>query len=183
MEEKEAPLSPYRVLDLAGETGLMCGKILGDGGADVIKIEPPGGDPARNIGPFYKDVPHAERSLYWWALNTSKRGVTLNLETADGQEIFNRLVPTADIIVETFDPGYLDSLELGYEELSAINPKVILVSITPFGQTGPYRDWKTADIVGQALGGYMYLNGDRERAPTKVGPPQAYFQAGAQGAV
>jgi benzylsuccinate CoA-transferase BbsE subunit len=130
-------LSPYRVLDLAGEMGLFCGKMLGDLGADVIKIEPPGGDLARRMGPFYHHEPDPEKSLFWFAYNTSKRGITLNIETADGREIFKRLVKTADVIVETFRPGYLDKLGLGYRDLEKINPGVILISITPFGQTGP----------------------------------------------
>src|SRR3990172_1729981 len=116
-EKAEGMLSPYRVLDLAGETGLLCGKILGDLGADVLKIERPGGDPARNIGPFYHDELDPEKSLFWFALNTSKKGITLDIETKDGQEIFKKLVKHADFVVETFAPGYLDKLGLGYKAL------------------------------------------------------------------
>ncbi|MFC1991996.1 CoA transferase, partial [Chloroflexota bacterium] len=129
VEKAEGMLSPYRALDLAGETGLMCGKLLGDLGADVIKIERPGGDPARNIGPFYHDEPDPEKSLFWFALNTSKRGITLNIETEEGQEIFRRLVKNADFVIESFSPGYMDGLGLGYRDLEKINPGVILVSI------------------------------------------------------
>ncbi|MEE8419571.1 MAG: CoA transferase, partial [Dehalococcoidales bacterium] len=142
-EKSEGMLSPYRVLDLTDEKGLLCGKILGDLGADVIKIERPGGDPARRLGPFYKNEPDPEKSLFWFALNTSKRGITLDIETAGGQEIFKQLVKGADFVIESFSPGYLDKLGLGYPALEKINPGLILVSITPFGQTGPYRDWKT----------------------------------------
>ena len=106
----ETMLGPFRVLDLTDDKGFYCGKVLGDLGADVIKIEPPGGDPARSIGPFYKDISEPEKSLYWWAYNTSKRGITLNIETADGQEIFKRLVKTADVILESLAPGYMDKL-------------------------------------------------------------------------
>lgn len=179
----ESMLSPYRALDLADEKGLMCGKILGDMGADVIKIERPGGDLARNIGPFYHDEPHPEKSLFWFALNTSKRGITLNIETPDGQEIFKRLVKTADFVIETFAPGYLDKLGLGYSDLAKINPGVILVSITPFGQTGPYKDWKTADIVAWAMGGEMAPFGDVDRPPIRISHhSQAYLHAGNDGA-
>ena len=138
-EKQETMLSPYRVLDLTDEKGLLCGKILGDLGADVIKIERPGGDPARNIGPFYHDEPDPEKSLFWFALNTSKRGITLDIEKADGKEIFKKLVKSADFVIESFAPGYLDKLGLGYSELERLNPGIIMVSITPFGQTGPMR--------------------------------------------
>jgi benzylsuccinate CoA-transferase BbsE subunit len=186
MAEKEKTggmLSPYRVLDLTDEKGLLCGKILGDLGADVIKIERPGGDPARNLGPFYHDKPDPEKSLFWFAFNTNKRGVTLNIETADGQEIFKRLVKTADVVVESFPLGYMEKLGLGYSALEKINPGVIMVSITPFGQTGPYKDYKISDIVAWALGGYMYSVGDADRPPVRIGHlPQAYLQAGGQAA-
>jgi len=185
LEEKiEGMLSPYRVLDLAGDIGLLCGKILGDLGADVIKVEKPGGEPARNIGPFYHDEPDVEKSLYWFALNTSKRGITLNIESTDGQGIFKKLVKGADFVVETFHPGYLDKIGLGYSQLEKINPGIILVSITPFGQSGPYRDWKTSDIVAWAMGGEMAPFGDADRPPIRVSHPSlAYLDAGADGAM
>jgi len=183
-KEMEGILSPYRVLDLAGETGLLCGKILGDLGADVIKIEKPGGDPARSIGPFYHDEPDPEKSLFWFALNTSKRGITLDIETTDGQEFFKKLVQSADFVIETFSPGYLDKIGLGYSELEKINPGVILISITPFGQSGPYRDWKTSDIVAWAMGGDMAPFGDPDRPPVRISHhSQAYLHAGADGAM
>ncbi len=177
-------LSPYRVLDLAGESGLFCGKILGDLGADVIKIEPPGGDPARRIGPFYHDEPDPEKSLFWFAYNTSKRGITLNIETADGREIFKRLARTADFVIETFRPGYLDHLGLGYADLEKLNRKLILVSITPFGQSGPYKDWKTSELVAWAIGGNMAPWGDADRPPYHVSyHSQSFLCAGADGAM
>ncbi len=107
-------LSPYRVLDLTDEKGLLCGKLLGDLGADVIKVEAPGGDKARNNGPFFHDNPHPEHSLYWISFNSSKRGITLNIETRDGQDILKSLVATADVVIESYSPGYLDKLGLGY---------------------------------------------------------------------
>lgn len=180
----EGLLSPYRALDLADEKGLLCGKILGDLGADVIKIEKPGGDAARSIGPFCHDDPHPEKSLFWFATSTSKRGITLEIETADGQEIFRRLVRTADFVIETFSPGHLDKIGLGYSALEKINPGVILVSITPFGQTGPYKDWKMPDIVAWAMGGHMAPYGDADRPPIRISHhSQAYYHAGADGAM
>src|SRR5512136_9515 len=176
-------LGGYRVLDLADEKGLLCGKVLGDLGADVINIEPPGGNPARRIGPFYHDEPHSEKSLYWFAYGANRRGVTLDLQTADGRDIFRSLARTADIIVETFPPGHLGRLGLDYAELEKVKPGMILVSITPFGQTGPYRDFKTADIVGWAMGGYMCSIGDGDRAPVRIGHhSQVYLHAGGQAA-
>jgi crotonobetainyl-CoA:carnitine CoA-transferase CaiB-like acyl-CoA transferase len=177
-------LSPYRVLDLTDEKGLLCGKLLGDLGADVIKIERPGGDPARMIGPFYHDEVDPEKSLFWWAFNTSKRGITLDIETADGQETFKKLVQSADFIIESFPPGYLDRLGLGYSALEDLNPGIILVSITPFGQTGPYKDYQAPDIVAWAMGGYMSRCGDADRPPVRISHhSQAHLHAGAEAAV
>ena len=176
-------LSQYRVLDLTDEKGPLCGKILGDLGADVIKIEKPSGDPARRIGPFYKDIPDPQNSLYWFAFNTIKRGITLDIETADGREIFRKLAKSADIIVESFPPGHMNKLGLGYSTLREINPRIIMTSITPFGQTGPYKDLKASDIVLIAMGGWMYLCGDPDHPPVRVSSPQAYLNAGAEAAV
>ncbi len=181
--QTESLLPRYRVLDLADEKGFFCGKILGDLGADVIKIEPPGGDPSRSIGPFYHDIPDPEKSLYWFAYNTSKRGITLNIRTKDGQEILRRLAKTADFIIESFPPGYMDSLGLGYQSLSQINPGLIMTSITPFGQSGPYKDYKASDIVAMAAGGQMTLCGDPDRPPLRCTIDQSYPHAGAQAAV
>ncbi|MFC1966835.1 CaiB/BaiF CoA transferase family protein [Chloroflexota bacterium] len=176
-------LSPYRVLDLSDEKGLLCGKLLGDLGADVIKIERPGGDPTRNVGPFYHDEPGPEKSLFWFAFNTNKRGITLDIETADGQEIFKRLVKSADFVIESFPPGYMDKLGLGYPALEKVNPRVIMVSITPFGQTGPYKDYKAPDIVALAIGGAMYQFGDEDRPPVRISHhPQAYLHAAGEAA-
>lgn len=187
MGEKErvkGMLSPYRVLDLTDEKGLLCGKLLGDLGADVIKIERPGGDPARNIGPFYHDDPDPDKSLFWFAFNTSKRGITLDIEKPDGQEVFRELVRSADFVIESFQPGHLDKLGLGYSALEQINPQIILVSITPFGQTGPYKDYKAPDIIAWAMGGQMYVSGDSDRPPVRTSDySQAYLHAGAEAAV
>lgn len=179
----ESVLGPFRVLDLADETGDFCGKLLGDLGADVIKIEKPGGDPSRNIGPFYHDIPDPEKSLRWFANNTSKRSITLDIETARGQMIFKRLAETADFVIETFRPGYMDELSLGYPALSEINPRIIITSITPYGQTGPYKDYKGCDIVASAMGGLMYIQGDPDRPPVRAATPQAHVQAGVEAAI
>ena len=173
----EAALSGYRVLDLTDDKGYYCSKVLAELGADVIKIEPPGGDPSRGIGPFYKDTPDPENSLYWWAYNTSKRGITLNIESTQGKDIFRRLVKTADVVVESSPPGYMDGLGLGYTALSEVNPGIVVTSITPFGQTGPYRDLKGPDLVGWALGGQAFTTGDEDRPPCRISFPQAYLHA------
>jgi len=179
----ESLLSGYRVLDLTDEKGLLCGKILGDLGADVIKIERPGGDPARNIGPFYKDIPDPGKSLFWFFTNTSKRGITLNIETADGRDIFKRLVKTAHFVIESSEPGYMASLGLDYPELEKINPGIVMTSITPFGQTGPHAHYKASDLVLWNMGGMGYLCGDPDRAPVRISCPQAYFHGSAHGAL
>lgn len=184
MSKYDALLGGCRVLDLTDEKGLLCGKVLGDYGADVIKVEKPGGDPARNIGPFYKDIPDPEKSLFWFASNTSKRGITLNIESADGQALFKKLVEKADIIVESFEPGYMDCIGLGYDDLKEFKPDIIFTSITPFGQTGPYAHYQATDLVGAAMGGMARILGDLGRPPVRLGPdPQSYFQAGLQGAL
>jgi crotonobetainyl-CoA:carnitine CoA-transferase CaiB-like acyl-CoA transferase len=183
-ENMQGMLSPYRVLDLTDEKGLLCGKLLGDLGADVIKIERPGGDPARHIGPFYHDEVDPEKSLFWFAFNSSKRGITLDIESPDGQDIFKRLVKGADFVIESFPPGYMDNLGLGYKALEALNPAVIMVSITPFGQTGPYKDFKTSDIAAWAMGGQMYLLGEEDRPPIRISHhSQAYLHASCEAAV
>jgi crotonobetainyl-CoA:carnitine CoA-transferase CaiB-like acyl-CoA transferase len=169
MSEPGGPLSGLRILELADEKGQFCGKLLGDLGADVLKIEPPGGEPCRHVGPFLNDVPDPERSLSFWHYNTSKRGITLNLETADGRSLFRRLAAKADVILETFRPGFLTSLGLGYESLCRSNPGLVLCSLTPFGQTGPWRDFLSSDLLHMAAGGEMascgYDEADAPNAP------------------
>ncbi|MFC1874183.1 CaiB/BaiF CoA transferase family protein [Chloroflexota bacterium] len=182
-KEAKGMLSPYRVLDLTDEKGLLCGKLLGDFGADVIKVEKPGGDPARNLGPFYHDDPDPEKSLFWYAYSNNKRGITLDIETADGQGLFKRLVKDADFVIESFPPGYMDKLGLGYPALEKVNPGVIMVSISPFGQTGPYKDYKAPDIVAWAMGGMMYISGDPDRPPVRISyHSQAYLHVSVEAA-
>ncbi|MFC2032247.1 CaiB/BaiF CoA transferase family protein [Chloroflexota bacterium] len=178
--ENKTLLGPYRVLDLCNETGALCGKIFADLGADVIRIEKPGGDSSRKVGPFYHDESGPEKSLFWFSCNTSKRGITLDIETEEGREIFKKLVKTADFVFETFPPGRMSDLGLGHEELCQIRPEIIMTSITPFGQTGPYKDFKTSDLVALGMGGVMRLAGDPDQAPLRFSVEQAYSQTGAQ---
>lgn len=175
-------LQGLRVLDLTDEKGLLCGKLLADMGADVILVEPPGGNPARNIGPFYQDQPSQDTSLFWLAYNTNKRSIVLDLHQLDGQALFRRLVEQTDVVLESFTPGTLDALDLGYGILRELNPQVILTSITPFGQTGPHASYQGPDLVGMGLGGFMQLTGDADKPPLRVGFPQAYMHAAAEAA-
>ncbi|HUI27771.1 MAG TPA: CoA transferase [Candidatus Kryptonia bacterium] len=184
MADSFGALEGVRVLDLADETGAYCGKLLADMGADVIKIEPPGGDPARAIGPFFEGTgvratpdDTRNRSLFFWHYNTNKRSVVIDLTLLDGREQFARLATTADIVVETFPPGHLDTLGLGYEQLARRNPRLSVVSLTPFGQDGPYRNWRTSDTVAQALGGMLFVNGHPDEPPLRSLGLQAYHSA------
>jgi crotonobetainyl-CoA:carnitine CoA-transferase CaiB-like acyl-CoA transferase len=147
-EQQDGTLSGYRVLDLVDKKGAYCTKMLADLGADVIKIENPEGDPTRRVPPFAGDVPHQERSLYFLYRHANKRGITLNLEVPDGRSVFRKLVASADVLVETYPPGYLASLGLGYEDLKKVNPALIMASITEFGQGGPYRDCAPINLPG-----------------------------------
>ena len=163
----EGILTGYRVLDLTDEKGVYCGKVLGDYGADVIKIEPPGGDAARDKRPFYKGNPDRQKSLFWFYMNTSKRGITLNLETADGRELFKKLVRSAHFVIESFTPGTMSRLGLSYPDLEKINPGLVMTSITPYGQKGPYARYKATDIHMAAMGGSCGAMARR------TGPPRA----------
>ena len=175
-------LEGCRVLDLTDEKCSLCSKLLAELGADVIKVEPPGGDPARSIGPFYRDIPHPEKSLFWFFTNLHKRGITLNIELPEGRDIFKELVESSDFVVESFEPGYMESLGLGYPEMERINPRIIMTSITPFGQTGPYAHYKTTDIVGVSMGGMVYISGEIDRQPNRISAPQFYYVGGLHGA-
>lgn len=166
-------LSPYRVLDLTSEDGWLCGKILGDLGADVVKIEPPGGDPARCHGPHYHDEQHPEKGLTWLAHNANKRGITLDLDAHAGQELFRRLARQADFVIESFAPGYLSARGIGCRELHALDPRLVFTSITPFGQTGPYANYRGSDLIAMAMSGFMSFVGEPGKPPLRVSLPQA----------
>ena len=178
----DAALAPYRVLDLTEGGFNWCGRVLADLGADVIKVEPPGGSPTRLRGPFYQDRADPERSLFWYSYCLNKRSVTLDLESAEGKRRFIELAVSSDIVLESSEPGYLDGLGLGYEDLSKVNTAIVMTSITPFGQTGPYAHYKATDIVAWSMGGMQWLAGDEDRPPVRISIPQAELHAGAQAA-
>ncbi len=173
-------LSDMRVIDLTQYiAGPVCTKFLADYGADVIKIERPGmGDGARNMGPFYHDEPHPEKSGLFLYLNINKRGITLNLKSKLGKEIFRELVKKADAVVENFKPGVMERLGLGYQELEKLNPNLVMTSISNFGQTGPYRDYKLTELIAVGTGGPMHSTGVAEREPLKYAETVAIYQSG-----
>ena len=172
-----------RVLDLTDEKGVFCTRLLADYGADVVRVEPPTGDSSRSRGPFAKDEPHIEKSLYFLFYNTNKRSVTLNLESTTGQSIFRRLVENADVVVETFPVGYMKSLGLDYESLRGVNPRLVMASITPFGQTGPWKDYKSSDLIAMAASGYMQITGEPDEPPVRLGNEQSHFPGSQYAAV
>ncbi|MBM4415906.1 MAG: CoA transferase [Chloroflexi bacterium] len=176
----EGPLAGLRVLDLSqGVTGPFATKYYADFGADVVKVErPDGGDPARRMGPFPHDVPHAETSGMFLHLNTGKRSVTLDLRHATARAILLRLVADADLVVESFRPGTLGRLGVGPEAIAAANPRAALLQISNFGQSGPYRDFAADDLLLYAMGGVMQITGDPEREPIKLGLYMPLFFAG-----
>lgn len=176
-------LEPYRVLDLTGPLGFLCGKILADLGADVIKVEPPEGDPARRMPPLLESRNGAPQSLHWLACNANKRGVTLDLQTPAGRSLFLRLLTKADFVLETFKPGTLNQWGIGYQQLKQRNPKLILISITPYGQDGPYQDFLGSDLEIMALSGAMSLAGEKTGEPMRVSIPQAPMWVGAEAAL
>ena len=176
-------LNGVKVLDLTHYiAGPYCTKLLADFGAQVIKIERPGGDPARDMPPFYHDERHPEKSLPFLYLNTAKRSVSLNLKSTQGIHILRELAKDADILVENFSPRVMPSLGLDFPTLRELNPALVMVSISNFGQTGPYRDYKATDMVEYALGGLMYIFGSYDREPLKHAFNQAQFKAGTNGA-
>lgn len=178
-----ATLDDLKVLDLSqGLAGPICAKILADFGADVIKVEPLAGDAARSMGPHFGNDRHPEKSLVFLLANLNKRGVRLDLEHPEGRELFRRMVATTDIIVESYPPGYLASLGLGYASLARDNPSLIVISITPFGQTGPYSAYENEEIVTYALSGIMSISGTADREPLKHGGMQSQYEGGLSGA-
>jgi len=181
----EQALSGVKVLDLSWHiTGPYCTKLLADYGADVIKVERPAkGDPTRTMGPFFKDDPNPEKSGPFLHLNTNKKGITLNLKSATGKKILKQLAADADILVESFRPHVMPSIGLDYQTLEKINPRLVMVSISSFGQTGPYRDFKASEIVEYAMGGEMYSTGIAGREPLKLGGNVIQYQAGTVAAV
>ncbi len=176
-------LKGFRMLDLTDEKGASCGKMFADMGAEVIKIEPPLGCSTRTIPPFLEDTPGPDRSLYSIAYHAGKKSVTANLESPDARALVANLAAKADFLVESFALGYLDSIGLGYDELSRRNPRLIYTSIVPFGDKGPGRDYKWADIITWAAGGMMYMMGEEGKPPIQMSLPQAGLHAGGEASV
>jgi len=176
-------LSGIRVLDISeGISGPYCGKMLASFGAEVIKIEKPSvGDVSRTPGPFPGDVPHPEKSGLFLYLNTGKKSITLNLHNAKGAGIFREIVRSADVLVENFPPGVMQSAGLDYSTLSDINSRLVMTSITAFGQTGPYHNYKAVTIIEYALSGHQYINGEPTREPLQGAGPQPEYQGGLHG--
>jgi crotonobetainyl-CoA:carnitine CoA-transferase CaiB-like acyl-CoA transferase len=173
----DGALSDIRVLDLTCELGAYCTKLLADLGADVIKVEPPGGSPARNIGPFVHDEPAPDRALHFLNMNTSKRSVTLDLRMEDGRALYRRLAQTAQVVVEDFPPGFLDSLGVGFGNLSAADPALVYCAVTPFGQDGPRAGYLGPDLVAIAMAGVLILAGDPADPPNRLYGNQGYYTA------
>jgi crotonobetainyl-CoA:carnitine CoA-transferase CaiB-like acyl-CoA transferase len=180
----DAALADIKVLDLTHHiAGPYCTKLLADFGADVIKVErPDGGDPARRYGPFPHDEPHPEKSALFLHLNTNKRGITLNLKSAAGKDLLKALVQEVDVLVENFSPRVMPGLGLAYDTLEALKPRLIMTSISNFGHTGPYRDYRAQDIVIYAMGGPMRATGVAGRQPLKMAGNLMQYQAGTMAA-
>jgi crotonobetainyl-CoA:carnitine CoA-transferase CaiB-like acyl-CoA transferase len=180
--EPESTLADLRVLDLSdGVGGGYCGKLFADYGADVLKVEPPSGDPTRRHGPFPAGGgPHREAGALWLYLGTNKRSVTLDISQPTGQRLLRRLVEDTNVIVEGFPPGQLESLGLGFEALRSIKRRIVLVSITPYGQSGPKAGWRATNLTSFASGGQMSLTGEPDREPLVNAGYQAEYQAGLQ---
>ena len=160
-------LDDVRILELTNSlSGAFCAKLLADQGADTLKIEPPGrGDPARHESPFIGGEPHADRSTLFLSFNTNKHSITLDVMSSTGRAVLLRLIADRDIMIESFAPKYLAALGLTYKALREVNPRLILTSITPFGQTGPYYDYQGNDLIAQAMGGFLYTTGKTDRPP------------------
>lgn len=176
--QRKGPLANYRVLDLAGPPGLHCTKLLADMGADMIKIEPPAGEESRRIPPFKDDSPHPETGLYYLHYNTNKRSITLDVAQPDGMAILLELARKADVLIETFPAAQSEKLGLTYRQLSVINPRLVVASITPFGRIGPWRDYRGDDLTSIALGNLLYIAGEQNKEPIQPAGELAYGMAG-----
>jgi crotonobetainyl-CoA:carnitine CoA-transferase CaiB-like acyl-CoA transferase len=175
--DRTALLPGFKVLDLASSMGAFCGKLLRDLGMDVVKVEPPGGDPARAEPPFAAGHAHCEGSLRFAYLNAAKRSITLDITRPRGRALFLDLIARSDVLLETFEPAYLSAHNLGDDVLLERQPKLIVASITGFGQDGPYAHYKTPDIVGTAMGGLLYISGDPKLPPCNPPETQSYYYA------
>lgn len=171
-----------RVVELAGEGTAICGWVLGELGADVVCVEPPGGSSERGIGPFLGHEPGTERSLHWAAYARNKRSIVLDLASAGERDVLRSLVDRADVFLETRPPGALAALGLGFEDVAERNPGLVYASITPFGQSGPKAHWAATDLTIWASAGPLWLAGDDDRAPARISVPQSWAHASAEAA-
>src|SRR5919109_2824528 len=170
-------LKGYRALDLTTVSGQLCGRVLADLGMEVIKIEPPGGDPVRNLPPFIQSANGKQLSTTFAHLNAGKASKVLDFGEESDRALFHQLIANADVVLESFQPGELDAKGLGYKSLAAINPGIVLASITGFGQTGPKRDLDCNDLVALAESGFLYISGDPSLPPCRPPETQAYYFA------
>ncbi len=178
----QGTLHGFRVLDLTHEPGFLAGKLLGDMGADVVKVEPPRGDAVRGRAPFWGGIPDPERSLLWLAMNTSKRGITLDLDRPEGRDLLLSLAARFDVVIESAPPGTLEQRGLGWSVLHARNPRLVLCSLTPFGQTGPRAGWRGSDLTVTALSGNLWCTGDPDRPPVRCSLPVSYYHGSIEAA-
>ena len=177
-------LQGTKVVELGGGVAApFCAKMLADQGATVVKVEPPGGDPARRMPPFLDEANPGESSAHFLFLNTNKQSVTLDVEKPAGRAVLGELLAEADVCVEGHGPVESERLGIGYERIGYVNPRLVLASITPFGAEGPYRDFASAEIVQQAMSGFMYLSGAFGKEPVQAALNQAQLTAGRYAAV
>lgn len=176
-------LAGVRVLEVASPLTRYCGKMFADMGADVVLVEPPGGSRLRREPPFVAEAPVTEASLAFAYYHTSKRGITLDLDHKDGRALFRKLACGADLVLEAEKPGVMSRRGLGYDDLARLNERLVITSITPFGQTGPYAQYEGEDLTALAMGGLLYLGGYPDAAPTRVYGEQAFASAAMYGAV
>ncbi|MGV8073484.1 MAG: CaiB/BaiF CoA transferase family protein [Syntrophobacteraceae bacterium] len=179
----EDSLGSLRILDFTGVLGPYAAKLYTGVGADVIHLEPVGGDPLRKIGPFHKNIPGDDRGLQFLYYNAGKKSLALDIQKDKGKEIFLQSCKSADVLIESFAPGYLNKLGLGYDVLSAVNPKLVHTAITLFGSTGPYANYPGSDLTCSALSGFTYLAGLDNDKPVRAPDDQAYRTAEAHAAV
>lgn len=175
-------LTGLRVLDLTDETGHLAGRILADLGAEVLKIEPPGGDPLRKRGPFVGGEPHPDCGVSWIARNLGKRSLVLDLTLPGDAERLRALARQADVLIESFMPGRLDALGLGSAARRALNPRLVVCSITPYGQSGPKSDRRGSDLTALAASGNLFMTGDADRAPVRCSMPVTHYHGGGEAA-
>jgi crotonobetainyl-CoA:carnitine CoA-transferase CaiB-like acyl-CoA transferase len=182
VNKNDLALTGLRVLDLTDEAGQLAGRILADLGATVLKIEPPGGDPLRVRGPFVGGEPHPDCGVAWIARNLGKRSLVLDLRQPTGVERLCTLARAADVLIESSVPGTLDGLGLGYAALHALNPRLVVCSITPYGQSGPKRGLRGSDLTALAASGNLFMTGDADRPPVRCSMPVTHYHGGSEAA-